>query len=87
MSKGELVSLDRISPGTAGIVRQLNGGRGFASRLAALGLSIGSEVQVLQNRGNGPVLVLVRNTRIALGRGEAGKIRIGEPEGEQGSGH
>ena len=46
----------------------------FASRLAAFGLSLGSEVEVLQNRGHGPVLIRVRDTRIALGRGEAKKI-------------
>ena len=83
MSQGELISLDRLSTGAVGVVRRLRGGRGFASRLAALGLSIGSEVRVLQNRGNGPVLVLVRDTRIALGRGEAVKIHIGELGGEQ----
>jgi ferrous iron transport protein A len=87
MSKGEFVSLDRLPSGAAGIVRGLSGGRGFASRLAALGLSIGSEVQMLQNRGNGPLLVLVRHTRIALGRGEAVKIHVGELEGEQRSEH
>ena len=83
MGQDELVSLERLSPGAVGIVRRLGGGRGFASRLASLGLSIGSQIQVLQNRGRGPVLVLVRNTRVALGRGEAVKILVGDPEGEQ----
>jgi Fe2+ transport system protein FeoA len=52
------------------------------SRLSAMGLSIGSKFEVLQNRGHGPVLVLVRDTRIALGRGEAIKVMVEELEGE-----
>jgi ferrous iron transport protein A len=43
-----------------------------------MGLSVGSRLKVLQNRGHGPLLVLVRDTRIALGRGEALKIMVEE---------
>jgi Fe2+ transport system protein FeoA len=35
---------------------------------------------VLQNPSRGPLLVLVRGTRIALGRGEAAKILVNEVE-------
>ena len=58
------------------MVRQLSGGRGIVGRLASLGFSTGVAVQVLQNLGHGPLLVLVRDTRIALGRGQAVKIRV-----------
>ena len=82
MQEQQLISLDRLISGSHGIVRRLQGGNEFASRLAAMGLSIGSEFELLQNRGHGPVLVLVRGTRIALGRGEALKILVEESQGE-----
>jgi ferrous iron transport protein A len=82
MAKEQIVSLDSLQPGSFGIVRQLRGGHEFMSRLSAMGLSMGSKFEVLQNRGHGPVLVLVRDTRIALGRGEAIKVMVEELEGE-----
>ena len=83
MTGTQLVSLDKIPPGTSVVVRKLECGRELATRLAALGLSIGSQVKVLQNHAHGPLLVLVRDTRIALGRGQALKILVEEPEGEE----
>ena len=82
MIEPQLVSLDRIPSGTSVVVRKLEGGRELATRLAALGLSIGSQVKVLQNRAHGPLLVLVRDTRLALGRGQAIKILAEEIGGE-----
>ena len=82
MTGPQLVSLDKIPSGTSVVVRKLEGGKELATRLAALGLSIGSQVKVLQNRTHGPLLVLVRDTRIALGRGQAIKILTEEIGGE-----
>jgi ferrous iron transport protein A len=66
--------LDQLPSGVHARVCRLAGGKTFANRLASMGLSVGSTLQVLQNRPHGPILVLVRDTRIALGRGEAMKI-------------
>ena len=74
----QLVPLDNVPSGTSVVVRKLEGGRELATRLAALGLSIGSQVKILQNRAHGPLLVLVRDTRVALGRGQALKILVEE---------
>lgn len=73
---GQWIPLSDLSRGQFGVVRELSGGRGFVGRLASLGFSTGVQVQVLQNVGRGPLLVLVRDTRVALGRGEAVKILI-----------
>ena len=78
MTGPQLVPLDTIPSGTSVVVRKMEGGRELATRLAALGLSIGSQVKVLQNRAHGPLLVLVRDTRVALGRGQALKILVEE---------
>jgi ferrous iron transport protein A len=72
----ERIPLNVLAPGEVGVVRQLAGGRGFVSRLAALGFTLGAEVTMVQNFGHGPLIVLVRDTRVALGRGEAMKVLV-----------
>jgi ferrous iron transport protein A len=79
MSAARLIALDRATPGSRAIVRTLTGGIGLVSRLAAMGIVSGAPIQVLQNRGRGPLLVLVRDTRLALGRGEARRIVVEAP--------
>jgi ferrous iron transport protein A len=74
--------LTELKAGSRAIVRDMRGGKNILSRLSAMGLSVGSELEVLDNRGHGPILVLVRGTRIALGRGEATKIVVEELGGE-----
>jgi len=71
-----LKALSDLPAGTRGIVRQLRGGRGFSTRLAGLGVTPGVEVTVLQNFGRGPMIVTVRDSRIALGRGETFKVLV-----------
>lgn len=68
--------LSNLAPGEVGIVQGLAGGRGFVGRLAALGFTPGAEVTMVQNFGHGPIIVIVRDTRIALGRGEAWKVQV-----------
>lgn len=70
------VTLATLPAGTHAVVRALRSGREVASRLSAMGVTAGAAVEVLQNRGSGPLLVRVSNTRIALGRGEAHKIVV-----------
>jgi ferrous iron transport protein A len=70
--------LSELPDGARGIVAQVTGGREFAARLAAMGLTAGTEIVVLQNRGCGPMLALVRDTRIALGRLQAGLVTVYE---------
>ncbi|MCU0484818.1 MAG: transcriptional repressor [Anaerolineales bacterium] len=55
---------------------QYEGGHDFASRAISMGLPLGAEAKVIQNYGHGPLLVGIQGSRIALGRGEAAKIKI-----------
>lgn len=71
-----MVPLSKLGVGEVGMVRELNGGRVVVGRLAALGFTPDAEVTMVQNFGRGPLIVTVRDTRIALGRGEAGKIGV-----------
>ena len=70
-----------MSSGVQSVVRRVEGGRSFTSRLAAMGLVVGAHLEVLQNPGHGPVLVRVHSTRVALGRNEATKVLVEELEG------
>jgi|Deesub1362B_J571_1020462.scaffolds.fasta_scaffold05873_2 ferrous iron transport protein A len=71
-----VIPLNVLQPGEHGIVVQLAGGRGLLGRMTALGFTPGAEVTVLQNFGRGPLIVRVRDARVALGRGEAGRIFV-----------
>jgi len=71
-----LKGLSGLSAGARGIVWQLRGGREFTNRVATLGFTLGAQVVVVENHGRGPILVELRSTRVALGRGEAAKILV-----------
>ena len=46
-------------------------------RLISMGLRAGVEIQMKHNSGKGPVVVAFGNSRLALGRALAGKVRVG----------
>lgn len=73
---GRRITLGALLAGKSGTVAELRGGRGFTTRMAALGFTPGAQVTMIQNFGRGPIIVLVRGTRIALGRGEAERVWI-----------
>jgi ferrous iron transport protein A len=70
------IPLTQLAPSEEGTVAALSGGHGFVSRLATLGFTPGASLTMVQNFGHGPLIVLVRETRIALGRGEARHILV-----------
>ena len=45
-------------------------------RMVSLGFTPGTEITIVQNPKYGPLIVLLRNIRIALGRAEAQKILV-----------
>jgi ferrous iron transport protein A len=65
-----------MSPGSYGIVRDLHGDAYFITILASRGLTVGAELSVLRNSGHGALLIMVRDTRLALGRSEAAWIEV-----------
>jgi ferrous iron transport protein A len=68
--------LSEITTGKQATLASVQVGRELTSRLTSLGLTPGVRVQVLQNHGHGPLIVNVRGTNIALGRGEADKLLV-----------
>lgn len=83
VGEATIIPLDELPSGARGRVKGLKGGNTFVSRMASLGLSMGSEVTVRQNYGHGPLIILARDTRLALGRGEARKILVEETRSER----
>ena len=55
-----------------------NGGRGVMQRLTDMGLLPGERLRVLHNTGFGPVTVLIKGAKVALGHGLASKIIVEE---------
>jgi len=78
----EIALLD-LAPGDTARVITCASGQRCLSRLAAMGFTPGARVTMISNYRQGPVLVLVHGSRIALGRGEAAKVLV-RPDGESG---
>lgn len=55
-------------------------------RLEEMGLRQGTRVQVLANEGHGPLLLKVGESRVAIGRGVAMRIRVRPAHGAGGCG-
>jgi ferrous iron transport protein A len=73
--------LSTLKAGEKGMVVAMDGGRGVLCRMTSLGFTPGVEVTVVQNFRRGPIIALVRDARIALGRGEAERLYVRKEEG------
>jgi len=67
--------LAAVPPGRRVRITSYAGGRMMRSRLASLGLTLGREVNILQNN-RGLIIVGVNGGRVALGRGVSQKIMV-----------
>ncbi len=72
--------LSDMQPGKKARIIYLQEGNEINRRLASLGFTPGVDIEIVQNFGRGPMIVTVRGTRIALGRGEAAKIFVERDE-------
>ena len=77
----EVCPLSSLHAGEVACLLEVGAGRRLRRRLAELGLTPGVEMKVLQNAG-GPVLICVRNSRLALGREMAHKLDVRPIQGE-----
>ena len=68
--------LTNIKEGFKAKLQSIDGGRQLRTRLAALGLLPGTEIEVIQNSGKGPFVVSVRGSRIVIGRGMASNVHV-----------
>jgi ferrous iron transport protein A len=78
MSEGNgMTSLDRLAPGTHGIVRDIEGDPPSVRRLMDLGLVPGTRVRLVRTAPLGdPLELVVRGTHLSLRRSEAGRVHV-----------
>lgn len=72
------MTLSELNAGEIGTVTDMDTLKSVTNRLVSMGFTPGVEVTMVQNYGYGPMIVLVRGARIALGRGEARQIMIAQ---------
>ncbi len=78
------LALSAVRSGEQVRIHTIHGGHHLLSRLACLGFTPGARLRVVQNYGRGPIIVNLRDTRVALGRGEASKIEVERQGGGNG---
>ncbi len=73
-AREQIVPLNEMLPGETGEIESLSGGRGARHRLTEMGLTRGTLIEVLASHG--PVLVMVRGSRVAISWGLARKVIV-----------
>ncbi len=68
--------LTMLPPGTRARVVALRGGAGLSRRLASMGIIPGAEILLVRGGFGGPVIVMVGEGRLVLGRGIAQRIMV-----------
>jgi Fe2+ transport system protein FeoA len=76
LSNTNSICLAELTTGERATLLKFADSRAVTNRLASLGFTPGAQVDMTQNYGHGPLIVTVRGTRVALGRGEAAKILV-----------
>ena len=71
-----LFTLVDLKSGESAKISALRGGKNLNARLSTLGFTPGVVIYMTHNYGHGPIIVTVRDTRIAIGRGEARHILV-----------
>ena len=71
-----MMPLSMASAGTKLEIIGFRGGFGMRRRLADLGMNIGMEISVIITRQRGPLMVLMKGSRFAIGRGIAHHVLV-----------
>ena len=75
--KTPTIPLIMLHKGDRGILaQQVDGGYGACRRLSELGLIPGTIIELVNKINDGPVIIKVKGSKLALGRGLAKKIRV-----------
>ncbi len=68
--------LSMVDPGEDVTLIDIEGGKGIRTKLHSMGLLPGVTIRVLNQSGYGPVMIAVKDSRLAIGHGMAGKIIV-----------
>jgi Fur family ferric uptake transcriptional regulator len=72
----QVVPLAFVLPGETVVIDRLLGGRQVQQRLADMGLTPGTSIEVIKASGPGPIIVAFRGSRLALGHGLSHKVMV-----------
>ena len=86
MTEEQVLPLSQANKGDILTLVNIQAGNRLNHRLADLGLTPGVCIEIMQDSG-GPLLLSVRNSRVAIGRGMADKIMVRNGHGEKNCHH
>lgn len=78
--QNNIMPLALLSVGEEGTIVDINGGICMTQRIYEMGFTKTTKVKVLSSSLSGPILVKIRDVRIALGRDIAMKIMVRKNE-------
>lgn len=70
------ITLLKLHVGEKGKITRIIGGQSACKRLNELGLVPGVQVELVNRISSGPVMIRVKGSKLALGRGLAQKVEI-----------
>ena len=71
-----LMSLVMAKPGERVLIREMVGGKTARTRMADMGLRLGDHIEIINNSGEGRLILARGCTRLAIGRGIAQKVMV-----------
>jgi len=74
--ENNIIPLAFMASGERGEIVGIRGGQRMAKRLYGMGLTPNSLVEVIVSNPAGPILINIRGSRVAIGRGMAMKILV-----------
>ena len=63
-------------PGYFGEIIAIHGDTRFQSRITSIGLTVGCKIEIMRNEKKQPVLILSRDSLIAVNRNDCGRIEV-----------
>ena len=72
------MKLHDAKPGYTGTITAIDGDTRFLSRITSIGLTEGCRIEVMQNAKKQPVLLLGRDSLIAVNRKDSSRIEVNE---------
>lgn len=71
-----MIKLSELDEGACGVVAVISGDTHFQSRITSIGLTVGSQIEVIQNPKKQPTLIYCRDTMVAINKKESEKIMV-----------
>jgi len=83
MQRKDVKPLSAVRSGEKVRLVGIEAGRGLNSRLIAMGLVPNVEITVVSNNHPGPFVIMVKSSKVVLGRGMAQKIMVSARDHEE----